>query len=444
VSVLTNESFTPLEDSLARLDRAVSPLVGLVTGITSFLVADDEGRLPNCSCDAASIRRFHADAEPPTGNGAHPDTRRARAAAIGETIERYSGLFVPPDRLVRTTAAALGASTVPPARFALFHPKQHDSPGFPFAPYTEDTVTDFVEGMSLVDGSTSYLPAELVYMCPPTAYGRRIAYVTSSGLACGPTFTEAVLAALLELVERDAVMLAWKGRISLPQLDWAGHDVLEELEHRYFRVGGLSYSVLDGSGFLGVPVAIGVLRGARGSRTALAVGAGTAARVEDAWLKALTECFGVRSWLIVQAALHPDRLLPTADHVRSFDDHMRFFADDSRAGLARFLDSSPRRTRVADIAPLEGSTPRDQIDAVSARLGRLGITAYAVDVTSPDVDELGLKVARVIAPELCALDVLHTARYLGGARLYSAAYEAGLLPSRLRFSDLNPLPHPFP
>ncbi len=65
-------------------------------------------------------------------------------------------------------------------------------------------------------------------------------------------------------------------------------------------------------------------------------------------------------------------------------------------------------------------------------------------MTSPDVEELGLKVARVVAPELCALDVFGAAPYRGGVRRYHAAFEAGLVGRPLTYDELNPLPHPFP
>jgi ribosomal protein S12 methylthiotransferase accessory factor len=64
--------------------------------------------------------------------------------------------------------------------------------------------------------------------------------------------------------------------------------------------------------------------------------------------------------------------------------------------------------------------------------------------TSPDVESAGLHVVRVIAPELCQLDVVERARFLGGSRLYEAAYEAGLVARPLTVAELNPDPHPFP
>ena len=42
-------------------------------------------------------------------------------------------------------------------------------PSFPFAPFTEDTELDFVEGVSLADGAPAFAPAELVFLRPPPA-----------------------------------------------------------------------------------------------------------------------------------------------------------------------------------------------------------------------------------------------------------------------------------
>jgi ribosomal protein S12 methylthiotransferase accessory factor len=84
------------------------------------------------------------------------------------------------------------------------------------------------------------------------------------------------------------------------------------------------------------------------------------------------------------------------------------------------------------------------IEAVCGRLSAHGISAYAVDVTSPDVAAAGLSVVHVLAPELCQLDVVAGCRFLGGRRLYEAAFEAGFVPRPLGSDDLNPDPHPCP
>ena len=94
-------------------------------------------------------------------------------------------------------------------------------------------------------------------------------------------------------------------------------------------------------------------------------------------------------------------------------------------------------------ARLPGTTATAQVEAICERLARRSASAYAVDVTSPDVREAGLAVVRVVAPELCALDVEHDARMLGGTRLYDEPLRLGVR-SGLTEADVNPDPHPFP
>jgi ribosomal protein S12 methylthiotransferase accessory factor len=444
-TVLSDEPFTPVECALERLEEAVSPLVGIVTRTMSTTYTTDEASLPNCAAELASAVRTLGGRAVEYGSGAHPRPPRARAAAIGEALERYSALYVPRERVQLATARSLGDAAVRPSRFALFHPTQHVGRELPFIEFTEDTPTAFVEGTSLHDGSPAYLPAELVYLGRPATASLPIAYPTSNGLACAATFTEAVLRALLELVERDAVMLAWKCGLSLPLLDWTDDEDLLSHDRRFFDRTGLTFNVLDGSAFLDVPVAIAVVHGHSDSGASLAMGAGASATVGDAWLAAVSEGFGVYRWVRQQTlALEPGTPPPDPDRIETFEEHLLFYARPAHAELAAFLDGSGDRTPTRSVRALEGTTPRSQVEAVLRRLARHSLSAYAVDVTSPDVRSLGLCVARAIVPELCALDVSHRARFLGGTRLYTAAHEAGLVPAPLDPADLNPLPHPFP
>ena len=443
MTTVADPPFTPLGVAVERLNLAVSPLVGIVTRTVSTTHTTDECSLPNCAAELASSRRTLGAVTVEYGSGADPVPARARAAALGEAIERYAAMFVPNEVFRIATAREL-ARAVDPARFALFHARQHDEPGFPFVPFTADTKTHWVEATAVGDDASAWLPAQLVYLGRPTPMLAPIAYSTSSGLACGPTLAEAILAGLLELVERDAVMLAWKCRLSLPLLDWLADDASRTLDDRFFSPSGLRFAVVDASCFLRVPVAIAVVHGPERSRAALAVGAGAAADVRGAWLKAVAEAFGVYRWLGRQAASHGDRPLPDPSEIETFDDHMLYYSRREQAELAAFLDASPHRTSTAAVDPLEGRTPRAQLASLVSRLADHGLTAYATDVTSPDVRSLGLRVARVVCPELCALDVSHRGRFLGGRRLYTAAHDAGLVSRPLDIDELNPLPHPFP
>jgi ribosomal protein S12 methylthiotransferase accessory factor len=425
-----------------RLRRAVSSYTGIVRTLDECLATSAEPRLYRATCE---VRGGDALLGSPldhcAGIGGSGTTRaEAASAAVGEALERYSASYVPRRSLVVTTARRLGDAAVAPERFALFSDAQHTAPGFPFRRFTADTEVAWVEGRALPTDEPAWLPAELVYLGDTACAEGPIGYATSSGAACGEKSAATIERGLCELLERDAFMIVWAAALSMPLLDWAGAPALVELDRQFFVPTGLAYAAVDLSGFHDVPSVLGVVRASPGLAGAVGIGAGTAATIERAWLKALAEAFAARSAGAKLDLLERRVYGPNGEGVATFEDHIRYYADERRAGPAGFLDGSPARTPARDVSPLG----RDPIPSLCARVVAAGSSAYAVDVTSPDVAELGLVVTKVVAPELCALDVAHGARFLGGRRLYEAAFELGLRAAPLAASDVNPYPHPFP
>jgi ribosomal protein S12 methylthiotransferase accessory factor len=445
VSVLTAEAPrpTPVEEGLRRLRTLVSPYVGIVRAVGEFAAGPDDARLVKVGCRIADLAPLVGIEVDYRAGGTAPSREAAIAATLGEVAERYCASASRVDDGELATAAQLGARAVDPERFALFSDEQYARAEFPFRPFSRSTPVRWVEGFAIPSGTPALLPRQLVHLAWRPEPGSReiaIGYSTSSGAACACTLEEAVLRGVLELVERDAFLVVWANRLSLPRLEWGRHDELAALDRRYFRPSGLEYEAVDLSGFFDVPTVLGVVRDDRTRGAALGVGAAAASCVEEAWLRALAEAFSVRTW----ARLTRDVPDESPARVETFDDHIRFYASHERAQLTRFLDSSSERRDVREVRPVEGGDVNALIQSVANRLERRGASAYAADLTSPDVAAAGLRVAKVVAPELCALDVSHDARFLGGRRLYEAAFELGLRTSPLASDEVNPYPHPFP
>jgi ribosomal protein S12 methylthiotransferase accessory factor len=404
------------------LESVVSPYVGIVRGVQDVLVGPEDIRLVTAWCETAHPYVVN-------GGGSGVTAADARAAAIGEAIERYSACFV--GDTVVASAREIGPSAVDPARFALYSERQYATPGFPYERFDRETRVAWVEGMSIPDGEPAWLPSQLVHLADADA-GPRICRATSSGLACHTTKGAATLAALLEVLERDAFMIAWKARLSLPLLEWPSNENLAIFEHDRLRPTGLRWNAIDLGAFLNVPCVAAVVRSDVPGAAPFGVGAAAALDVEDAVTKALDEATRVRTW--AQALRRIGRAAPSS--IVDFDDHIAFYADPANAARVDFLDASPVRHDAAHVHAVRG------IEEICAQLGRRGVTAYAVDVTSPDVRDAELSVVRVIAPELCGLDVEHDAQLLGGHRLYDEARRFG----REGFTEdhVNPDPHPFP
>lgn len=434
---------TPTAEGLRRLRTLVSPYVGIVRAVGEFAAAPDDARLVKVGCRIAEVAPLLGVDVDYRAGGTAPSRDAAYAATLGEVAERYSASGPAPDEGCLATATELGPRAVDPARFALFSDEQYAREGFPFRPFTSSTPVRWVEAFAVPGGAPALLPRQLVHLAwrPEPGSGEvPVGYSTSSGAACGCTLEEAVLRGLLELVERDAFLVVWANRVSLPRLDWSCHSELEALDRRYFRPSGLAYAAVDVSRFFDAPTVLGVVRDDRTAGAALGVGAAAAPRIEEAWLRALAEAFSVRTW--ARLTRDGDEVDPAA--IETFDDHIRFYGLPERARLTSFLDASTERRDVRDVAPLEGNDAAGHVGALAARLEERGTSAYAAELTAPDIRDAGLRVVKVVAPELCSLDVAHDARFLGGRRLYHAAFELGLRPAPLKPEELNPHPHPFP
>ena len=305
-----------------------------------------------------------------------------------------------------------------------------------------------MKGWSLPGGDEAYLPLQLAYILRPGAVvagESAIAPGSSNGLALALSREEATLGGLLELIERDAIMLTWANRLAFPRLDWSSDRTLAKRDERHFAPTGLSYGAIDMSAFFGVPTALGLLRGAPNGSVRFGIGAASAPSMAEACEKALRECFQTQPALKADLRNQPERSFrPDFNDIEEPADHVYFYAKSENQAQLDFLDSSEQVQDIRGVPDLEGDNPATRIEAITRRLAARGASAYAVDVTSPDVEEAGLRVVHVLSPELQPIDFAHRWRFLGGRRLYEAAHGIGLRDSPLRPEELNPFPHPFP
>ena len=381
-----------------------------------------------------------------------PRSACAKAAAIGEALERYCGMFVPYDRTIVATARELGTRCRRPCAIRTVQREPARGAGVPFRSihggHANGVRRGGVPGRRIARARarrarvprpdrTDVAPDRLLH--DERARVRRVAERGAAG--CSSRARRA---------GRGDARLEQSALTAAPRL--VGRRLVRRgSSSSTFAPTGLRYSVLDGSVFFGVPVTIAVLHGPPGSRAALAMGAGCSATMRGAWLKALSESFGVYRWLCMEIAGAPEQPLPQPGEVKTFDQHMLYYASEERAGLASFLDASAARATLEDAPELEGSTPSEQIGTVVRRLASREISAYAVDVTTPDVSvSRAARGARHRAGALCPrrlargpvpgwLAAVHGSPRRGAPR--NAAHARGAQPSSAPLS-VNGVPEP--
>src|SRR5262249_54310557 len=136
----------------------------------------------------------------------------AMIGAVGEAIERYSAARCRPADLHRAARDELRGDVLDPRLFCLYEDAQYDSPGFPFARFDSGRPMAWTRGCWLDTGLPVWVPALLTYRNLRVRHEENFCQATSNGLAAGADFDDASMRAVLELVERDALMVTWLAR----------------------------------------------------------------------------------------------------------------------------------------------------------------------------------------------------------------------------------------
>lgn len=143
-------------------------------------------------------------------------TGQALASACMELLERHCAALKSDDAVRQASYARVADEAIDPGRFVLAAK----------APFDPAVKIDWIWGYSLTRAVPALVPANLVF-CPyePRRGSQVIAWTDSNGLAAGNNLEEAVLHGLLEVIERDAVMISEYNR--LPHADIAPEGIPE-------------------------------------------------------------------------------------------------------------------------------------------------------------------------------------------------------------------------
>jgi ribosomal protein S12 methylthiotransferase accessory factor len=330
--------------------------------------------------------------------------RQAFEACVGEGVE-YASQFAPEaDRIiVLADDDALAGS---PASWRALWDR--------LAPYRRGdgrAPTGWVEAALLADGEPIRVPVDLCFRRPAEERDFDPPWPLSTGMAAGTHPLDAALHGLLELVERDAVTLWWRGgQPGRVVSDGAGSALLAHLR------GGPSDRrswLLDVTSDVGVPVIVSVSCNGDG----FGVCCGFAARTT----RAQAAEAAVREMAQMELAHHLSELK------RQTQGDAALSALDRRH-IERFTRLDVRETRA--LQPVAPPAPAIDLPTegpaalgfIRQRLEELGLPACALNLTRA---EIGVPAVRVLCPGLEA-DITAPA----GPRLMAMASEAGIDPAR--------------
>jgi ribosomal protein S12 methylthiotransferase accessory factor len=255
--------------------------------------------------------------------------------------------------------------------------------------------------------------------------------VTSNGLASGSGYDDAVLRAVLELIERDAFMITWlaarPGRRLLPDASVKPqvHEILRQLEQSGVRVQLFSVEA-------GLPIptvlCLGYGDGARWPAVTAALGAHL--NMPGAVRKAVLEQGHVGPYLARLLRKRQHAVPKDIANVRTLLDHAMYYAPRDRAAAFDFLIRDG-----GDAVPAgHWSVPAPPLAACVQQMLAAGVRVAIADLTSPDLAGSPFRVVRALGAGMQPIDFGHDLRRRPCPRLDRMLAGNG---------GLNPDPHPF-
>jgi ribosomal protein S12 methylthiotransferase accessory factor len=376
-----------------------------------------------------------------TGTGSGLNTEDCVLPCLAEVLERYCTRTVRTGQFILATANELGSEaldldTIPRcSETELAHPKcQLNHPD-------KSARIRWVRGLSLFDGRPVYLPVVMVYLTDVCGPEEQFWFQISTGCAAHTSFEDALLSAILEVIERDSISVLWLQKLGLPRIDidripaslapyWDRYRASsEELEYYFFN------ATTD----LQVPVIYGLQQAHQHRRLTTLVSCSAALDPVEALIKVMRDMAACR------LGSHVARSIPD-----SWDDFTTIFhgagymARSEQAHAFDFLVDLPNRqplSKMRGISIKHQDGGKEALRAVLHILQQKQLEAYAVDLTTDEALRCGVRVVRVIVPGLQPVGFQYRSRYLGHSRLYEA-------PQRMGYKvhseeELNPWPQPF-
>ncbi|MGM0664416.1 MAG: YcaO-like family protein [Thermodesulfobacteriota bacterium] len=437
--------------------RVISRKVGIIKSVYLIPIDNDDPKVFLAASELCDARYLGAGFEySRNGGGAALTEEEAIFATVGEAIERYCAIVASSSNSIFGSYDEVCPyySVVHPEKFALYSTRQYEK--VPFTPFSRKTRVSWCRGLSLMSGKETYVPEQRVYMHFISDHKQdNLGHVTTTGLASGRTMKEAVLAGLLECLERDAFAIFWLNRLPVEIYDLKSSNRTDEglagLISEKFLADRHEYIVARLPTDHDIPVFCCVLVTLPpcGPKRVLSVGAACRIRPQEAVLKAMIEAVQGKSFILQQISKNPDwQAERDFSNVISFDIHTQLYTrhPEIEHVLLGIKDNVSRKRTVDEL----GDDPNeignreidDQLSCILHMLQGKGYEAFVVDLTTPDVFALGMRAVRVLVPELVQLHGDHRYPFLGSRRIYHVPEMLGC--GKKTEAELNRYPHPFP
>lgn len=353
------------------------------------------------------------------GLGVNEDKNTAMTSCLAEALERYCMSYIPKSEIISCTKDEINKKYVF-SDFSTYSDEQYIKFNDFLNPNRD--VIEWTKIYSIKDKKKyKYWPASLIYL--PFDINKVVAETTSTGMAAGFSIDECIMSGLMELIERDSLMINFMQRLNPPEIDintifGKNKKFIDNIREDYNIKIYKLYSDFN------VPVYLSIIYRTDNKKKHYGIGACASLDSDYAINKSLKECL----FTYFYSLNIMDVRQKNPDKIKTLYEHFLYYQDDNFDKL--LFNSKLTKYKKEKIS----------FDEVLINLKKNDINVYFKELTTDDIKDTGIKVVKVIAPSLIDLNKSHIYPRLGANRFFDVPKKLGL-----EYSDnLTTMPHPFP
>lgn len=434
------------QETFNQYKHLISPLTGIITAIERSSPPDDPWMHvywagSNLAIKNKNFRALNTSIRSKSAGKGRSD-EQAKASALGEAVERYSGVFNGDEiRKIAKFNDFKNGDAVHPNDIMLFSDKQYKMKkeienkqyrfySLPQENFDPNAEVEWSPVWSISQQKHKWIMTyQLYFSYEPEnkKLNRNFANPDSNGAAAGNTHAEAFVQGFMELVERDAYAIWWYNKIQYPQVDIKSFNdpYINMAIERYKKIYNRNIWVIDITNDFKIPVFVAISKRTDKQKQDICIAAGAHFNPHIALLRAVCELNQYISAVL--------KSTDENDSYTYFDKECnQWWQNHTTESEPYLMPDKKQKIITKNHYPIIKRNQHQETQECINAVHKKNMEIMILDQTRPDIK---IPVIKVIVPGMRHF----WARFKKG-RLYEVPVKLGKLKKEKKEEELNPIP----
>lgn len=310
--------------------------------------------------------------------------------------------------------------------------------------FNENSRFKWVKGYSLSALRPVWIPAQLVFVPYEPKEEPEIRRPISTGAACWTSLAGAIYRGICEIIERDGYMITYLNKLKRAWIKITNtqNPALKEIS-RAFRRYKLELYLIETTTDIPIPSFMAIIIDRTGVGPAVIVGLRASLHPEEAVVGAIEEAQHIRNWIRGKMTKNSYTRIVQKKNITKAGERSILWSKIDKIAKLNFLLKTPNFKNLSEISNCSSANSVDNLKTALSFFNNANLEVLYVDITQPEIEAIGFKVAKVIIPKMHPLYIQEPPAYRGGERLYRVPKILGFSKKETQEEVLNDFPHPF-